>query len=140
MSVQASVQRIMIPTYVSAEYERLPMFAENRVHQRSSGNPYPNPIVNRIKQDQKVEREYTIIVLENEYLYLEILPEFGGRIFTARDKTNGYDFFYRQHVIKPALVGLLGLWISGGLEFNWPVHHRPSTMLPVDYVIDPSAD
>mgnify|MGYP000448129681 CR=1 FL=1 len=140
MSVHATVKRVTIPTYVSAEHEKLPMFAENRVHQRSSGNPYPNPIVNQIKQDQKIDQEYEIIILENEYLYLELLPEFGGRIITARDKTNGYDFFYRQHVIKPALVGLLGLWVSGGLEFNWPVHHRPSTMLPVDYVIEPAED
>jgi hypothetical protein len=39
------------------------------------------------------------------------------------DKTNGYDFFYRQNVIKPALVGLLGPWISEGVAFNWPQHH-----------------
>jgi len=47
-----------------------------------------------------------------------MLPEIGGRIHIGQDKTNGYDFFYRQNVIKPALVGLLGPWISGGVEFN----------------------
>lgn len=41
-----------------------------------------------------------------------------------QDKTNGYDFFYRQHVIKPALVGLAGPWISGGVEFNWCGHTK----------------
>ena len=56
-----------------------------------------------------------------------ILPEIGGRIHVGLDRTNDYDFFYRQNVIKPALVGLLGPWISGGVEFNWPQHHRPST-------------
>ena len=35
-------------------------------------------------------------------------------------------------MIKPALVGLAGPWISGGVEFNWPQHHRPATFLPVD--------
>jgi hypothetical protein len=45
-------------------------------------------------------------------------------------------FFYRQHVIKPALIGLIGAWISGGAEFNWPLHHRPSTFMPVDYTIE----
>lgn len=40
---------------------------------------------------------------------------------TPQDKTNGYDFFYRQGAIKPALVGLAGPWISGGVEFNWCV-------------------
>jgi len=42
------------------------------------------------------------------------LPGIGGRIHVGMDKTNGYDFFYRQNVIKPALVGLAGPWISGG--------------------------
>ena len=51
---------------------------------------------------------------------------------SALDKTNGYDFFYRQNVIKPALVGLAGPWISGGVEFNWPQHHRPATFMPVE--------
>jgi hypothetical protein len=42
-------------------------------------------------------------------------------------KTNhDYDFFYRQDVIKPALVGLAGPWISGGVEFNWPEASRQS--------------
>lgn len=36
-----------------------------------------------------------------------------------QDKHSGYDAIYRQHVIKPALVGLAGPWISGGVEFNW---------------------
>ncbi|KAF5057806.1 hypothetical protein DSECCO2_353100 [anaerobic digester metagenome] len=138
--VQVTEKRITIPTYIPAEPETLPMFAENRVHQRSSGNPYPNPIVNTVRHDIKVEKEYDCIVIENDYLYLEILPEIGGRIFTARDKSNGYDFFYRQHVIKPALIGMLGLWISGGVEFNWPIHHRPSTYLPVDSFIENHPD
>ncbi len=138
--VQASVRTITIPTYVGAEYEKLPMFAENRVHQRSSGNPYPHPVINRVRRDDAVDKSYEAIVLENDFLYIVILPELGGRIFTAKDKTNGYAFFYQQHVIKPALIGMLGLWISGGVEFNWPVHHRPSTFLPVDYSIQRHAD
>lgn len=69
-----------------------------------------------------------------------ILPELGGRIHAARDKTNGYDFIYRQRVIKPALIGLAGAWASGGIEFNWPQHHRPSTFLPTDVEIEEHPD
>ncbi len=69
-----------------------------------------------------------------------ILPELGGRIFTGRDKTNGYDFIYRQHVIKPALIGMVGAWISGGVEWNIPHHHRASTFMPVDYRLVENAD
>lgn len=68
------------------------------------------------------------------------LPEIGGRIHTGLDKTNQYDSFYRQHVIKPALVGLLGPWISGGVEFNWPQHHRRSTFMPVHVSIEKASD
>jgi hypothetical protein len=43
-------------------------------------------------------------------------------------------------VIKPALVGLAGPWISGGVEFNWPQHHRPATFLPVEVAIERDED
>ncbi len=123
---------MIIPTYPEAHCEELPMFAENRVHQRSSGNPYPNKVVIKTRGRVKSDREYDVIRLENDYIELIIIPELGGRIFSAKDKRTGYDFFYRQHVIKPALIGALGSWISGGVEFNWPYHHRPSTFMPVD--------
>jgi tetratricopeptide (TPR) repeat protein len=69
-----------------------------------------------------------------------VLPEIGGRIHVGMDKTNGYDFFYRQNVIKPALVGLAGPWISGGVEFNWPQHHRPATFMPVKVSVEQHPD
>ena len=80
------------------------------------------------------------MILENDYLYVMILPELGGRIQRALDKTNNYDFVYYNQVIKPALVGLAGPWISGGIEFNWPQHHRPSTFMPVDYTFSENPD
>src|SRR5256714_14778465 len=68
------------------------------------------------------------------------MPELDGRIYRTLDKTNGYDINYYNRVIKPALVGLTGPWISGGIEFNWPQHHRPSTFEPVDHTIKENAD
>jgi tetratricopeptide (TPR) repeat protein len=64
-----------------------------------------------------------------------MLPELGGRVHAIKDLTNGYEAIYRQNVIKPALVGLGGPWVSGGIEFNWPQHHRPSTFMPTDVAI-----
>jgi len=133
--VIARAETMIIPTYPEAACEELPMFAENRVHQRSSGNPYPNKVVIKTREKQKIDQEYEVIRLENEFLELIIIPSFGGRIFSALDKRNNYHFFYRQHVIKPALIGALGSWISGGIEFNWPFHHRPSSFMPVDWEI-----
>lgn len=132
--------KITIPTYPEAAAEELPMFAENRVHQRTSGRPYPNKVVMRAQRGEKINKEYTVVTLENEYVKIEILPEIGGRIYSALDKTTGYDFFYKQHVIKPALIGVLGSWISGGVEFNWPFHHRASGFMPCDYSIERMSD
>ena len=42
--------------------------------------------------------------------------------------------------LNRALVGLLGPWISGGIEFNWPQHHRPTTFMPVDFTLEAHDD
>ncbi|HEX2853686.1 MAG TPA: DUF5107 domain-containing protein [Opitutaceae bacterium] len=129
----------LLSTYEPQAPDLNPMFLEKRVYQGSSGKVYPLPFVDRIAE-KPVPREWDAIHLDNEYLYVMILPQIGGRIHIARDKTNGYDFIYRQDVIKPALVGLAGPWASGGIEFNWPQHHRPSTFMPADVEIEKHPD
>ena len=138
--VKITVGKIVIPTYPEPEAEEMPMFAENRVHQRTSGRPYPNKVVMEVDRTHKEDKEYKLVTLENEYVKIEILPEIGGRIYSALDKTTGYDYFYKQHVIKPALIGVLGSWISGGVEFNWPFHHRASGFMPCDFTVEEYAD
>ena len=123
---------VVIPTYPVGKPNKNPMFLEKRVYQGSSGKVYPHPVIDKI-YDEKVDKTYHAVYLENEYLKIMVLPELGGRIQRATDKTNNYDFVYYNHVIKPALVGLAGPWISGGIEFNWPQHHRPSTYDPVSF-------
>lgn len=125
-------ETISLPTYKVYPPEKSPLFIENRAYQGSTGKVYPLPVTEKIS-DEKEDVEYQAVYLENDYLLVMILPELGGRIQRALDKTNNYDFVYYNHVIKPALVGLTGPWISGGIEFNWPQHHRPSTYCPVDY-------
>ena len=132
-------EQVTIPTYPIAAYDKNPMFLEKRVYQGSSGRVYPHPVCEAVS-DTKVDRTYQAIYLENDYLLVMVLPELGGRIQRLYDKTNGYDAVYYNEVIKPALVGLAGPWISGGIEFNWPQHHRPSTYDPVDWKVERSAD
>lgn len=129
----------VIPTYKVFPPEKNPLFIEKRAYQGSTGKVYPLPVTEKIS-DTKEDVVHKAVFLENEYLKVMILPELGGRIQRAYDKTNGYDFVYYNHVIKPALVGLTGPWISGGIEFNWPQHHRPSTYSPVDYHLSENAD
>lgn len=138
--VIACVEQLVLPTYAEPAAEEFPMFAENRVHQRSTGRPYPNKVVLQVDRTHRKERAYTVVRLENEYIRVVILPEIGGRIYSATDKTTGYDFFYKQHVIKPALIGALGSWVSGGVEFNWPFHHRASGFMPCDFHVEELED
>jgi len=133
-TVQVRVESLVIPTYMPAPPDKNPMFLEKRVYQGSSGKVYPLPFTDRIAE-KPVDREWTAVWIENEFIRAMVLPELGGRIHIFQDKASGYDAIYNQSVIKPALVGLAGPWISGGIEFNWPQHHRPATFLPADYEI-----
>ena len=137
--VKAWKEDVVIPTYEIGEPDKNPMYLEKRVYQGSSGVVYPYPVIEKIS-DKPVDHTWHAIYLENEYIKVMVLPELGGRIQMAYDKVKGRHFVYYNHVIKPALVGLTGPWISGGIEFNWPQHHRPSTYLPVDATIEEDAD
>ncbi|WP_205509822.1 DUF5107 domain-containing protein [Longitalea arenae] len=137
--IQVWEEKVIIPTYEVGEPDKNPMFFEKRVYQGSSGVVYPNPVIEKI-YDEKKDKEYQGLFLENQYLKILILPQLGGRVQMAYDKIKQRHFIYYNQVIKPALVGLCGPWISGGIEFNWPQHHRPSTYEPVDYLIEENED
>jgi tetratricopeptide (TPR) repeat protein len=130
---------LVLPTYQPLAPDKNPMFLEKRVFQGSSGRVYPLPFIDRVAEEP-TPHPWDAVTIENAYLSVVILPELGGRIYRAKDKTNDYDFVYYNPVIKPALVGLAGPWISGGIEFNWPQHHRPSTYLPCDVEIERHPD
>ncbi len=144
LAADASAVRVwetktVIPTYLAGDPEPNPMFFFGRQSQGAQGPVYPYPMYDTLT-GRKVDKTYTIVYLENEYIRIGVLPEVGGRIFEGVDKTNNYNFIYRQHVIKPALIGLIGAWISGGVEWNIPHHHRASTFIPVQYKIEENAD
>ena len=127
-------------TYGVGAPEKNPMFFEKRVYQGSCGKVYPVPFIDKVL-DEPAMKEYDSVTLENAFTRIVLLPELGGRIYIGQDKLNNdYDFFYRNDVIKPALVGLAGPWLSGGVEFNWPQHHRPATFMPTEVSIEHEAD
>ena len=132
-------EKVVIPTYEIGEPDANPRFYNGRAHQGAQGRVYPYAMLD-VLTDDRVDKTYTELFLENEYVRISVTPELGGRIFSALDKTNNYDFFYRQHVIKPALIGMLGAWISGGVEWNIFHHHRNTTVMEVDYKLEEHAD
>jgi tetratricopeptide (TPR) repeat protein len=129
----------VIPTYLSGPPDPNPMFYFGGASQGAQGRIYPYPLYNNLT-NQKADQTYHLVYLENEYVKVGVIPELGGKLFSAVDKTNHYDFVYHQHVIKPALIGLIGAWMSGGIEWNIPHHHRATTFLPVQYRTEENAD
>ena len=132
-------EKIIIPTYEMDAPEKTPLFYDVRNHQGTRGNIYPIPMVDSFL-DRKSNVEYDCITLENDYIRVRILPELGGRIYEGYDKKADYNFVYKNNVIKPQLIGLAGAWLSGGIEFNWPQHHRPTTFMPIDSWIERNSD
>lgn len=128
-----------IPTYVPKKAHDLPMFFENKPYQGASGRIYPIPYADGIT-DEKADVDYEVYTLENEYVKTQVVPALGGKILRGLDKVGNYDFIYYNEVVKPALVGIAGPWISGGIEFNWPQHHRPTTYMPLEAVLEENPD
>ena len=137
--VKVTTEAVTFKTYLTGAQDQHPIFLEHRVYQGSSGAVYPYGVTDTLL-DKSEDRTYQAMILENDYLKIMILPELGGRVHRAYDKINKRDFVYFNHVVKPALVGLLGPWISGGIEFNWPQHHRPTTFMGVDHSSRVNAD
>ncbi|MDR1782799.1 MAG: DUF5107 domain-containing protein [Dysgonamonadaceae bacterium] len=129
----------VIPTYKMGADETSPIFYTGRGVQGAAGHIYPYP--EQISLGEKLSDEtYDMVYLENEYLKVTVLPAFGGKLFSAIDKTNGHELFHRNSTVKPDLIGTLGAWISGGIEWCFPNHHRPTTLIPADYRLVENAD
>lgn len=130
---------IDLPTYRVNAPEKAPLFERDFAYQRAKRGVYPYAM-NDNPTNVKVDSTHRALYLENDYLKVCVLPDIGGRLLYATDKTNGYEIFYRQHVIKPSNVGMLGAWISGGVEWNVFHHHRATSQYPIDYRLVDNGD
>jgi len=82
-----------------------------------------------------VDREWTVVTLENPYIKVLIAPEIGGKILGAFEKSSGKAFIYFNRVVKFREIAMRGPWTSGGIEFNFgDIGHAPTTATPVDYL------
>ena len=137
--VEMKAVKEKIPTYQIGSPEVDPIFFTGRVYQGAEGYIYPYPLYD-VLTENVVDQEYNVLRLGNEYVNISVLPEIGGRIFSETDKTNDYHFFYTQTGVKPALIGMLGAWLSGGVEWNIPDHHRATTYLPTNWKMQENTD
>ncbi len=84
---------------------------------------------------QPVDKKWKVVELSNDYLQVLILPEIGGKVWAAIEKTTGKSFIYFNQVVKFRDVGMRGPWTSGGMEANYGIMgHTPNCFSPVDYL------
>ena len=91
------VESLVIPTYPEPAKEEMPLFAEYRVHQRSTGRPYPNKATLDVGRQHRQDKTYTVVHMENEYLDVLIMPEIGGKIYAAIVRSPAPSFFRSRH-------------------------------------------
>ena len=71
---------------------------------------------------------YKAVFLENEYLKLTFVPEFGGRIYSLYDKVNGKEVFYKNDVLKFSGVNPKQAWPVGNIELTGPYDTHTMTL------------
>jgi hypothetical protein len=91
--------------------------------------------------DKPIQKKWKVVELSNEYLQILILPEIGGKVWAAIDKTTDKPFIYFNHVVKFRDISMRGPWTSGGMEANYGIiGHTPNCFSPVDYLVRRNAD
>ena len=137
--VSLSEEQWVLPTYQVSPPDKNPMFFKGESYQGASRYIYPYGL-NDVISNEKSDQAWTALILENEYIKLCVTPEIGGKLYYGTDKTNGYNFLYKNNVVKPSNIGMTGAWVSGGIEWCVIHHHRASTFLPVDYHLQENDD
>lgn len=130
--VSLEEKSIVMPTYPVAPAEKSPIFFKHEAFQGASRHYYPLKLNDQFSPE-KTQQPWNFVILSNDYIEIGILPQIGGKLYYATDKTNNYNFIYKNNVIKPANIGMTGAWVSGGIEWCVVHHHRASTFLPMNY-------
>lgn len=88
-----------------------------------------------------VNKEWKVVELENDFIKVMILPEIGGKIWGAWEKSTGKPFLYYNQVVKFRDIAMRGAWTSGGIEANYGIiGHTPNCATPVDYLTEKKSD
>jgi tetratricopeptide (TPR) repeat protein len=137
-SVRVTTFKKVFPTYTMGPDDPNTYFKDFQIpgmaYFRGNRSVYPYTFQNDYRQE-KEDVEYEVVRLENDYIYVDIIPQLRGRIQGAVDKRNNWDFLYYNHVIKPAEIAVRSAWISGGLEYNHPGGHGYTQFNKISYDI-----
>src|SRR5690554_4913193 len=88
-----------------------------------------------------VDKKWKVVKLENDYIEVYVLPEIGGKVWGAIEKSTGNEFLYKNKVVKFRDIALRGLWTSGVKEFNCDIiGETASTRGPVHYKMIENSD
>jgi hypothetical protein len=140
----------LLPARAGAETARATVREYRKVFRTypfSDPDPVPNP--GRIYPyfrfdgftDRAVEKEWTVVELENRWIRVTVMPEIGGKVWSAVEKSTGRPFLYGNSVVKFRDIAMRGPWTSGGIEANYgTIGHTPNCATPVDYVLRENPD
>ncbi len=85
--------------------------------------------------------KWKMVTLENPYIKVFVMPEIGGKIWGAMEKSGGKMFIYYNDVVKFRNIAMRGPWTSGGIEGNFGIiGHTPTGSTPVDYMVQENSD
>jgi tetratricopeptide (TPR) repeat protein len=80
----------------------------------------------------KKERDFKVVVLENEILRATFLIELGGRLWSLIHKPTGKELLYVNPVFQPGNLAIRNAWFSGGVEWNIvTIGHTTHTCSPL---------
>jgi len=128
-----------LKTYPFSDPDPVPILTRSSLWGRGA-RLYPYFFFDKFSMNS-IDKEWKIIRLENPYISVSVLPEVGGKVWGATEKSTGNEFIYTNHVMKFRDIALRGPWTSGGIEFNFGiVGHTPSTATPVDYWVRENPD
>jgi len=130
-NVTVSENLQVIKTYPFSDPNPLPAMAINNLVSRF----YPYFMIDGYS-NQGVNKNWKVVTLENDFITLTVLPEVGGKVMGAVEKSTGKEFVYLNHVMKFRAIGLRGPWTSGGIEHNFGLDlgHAPWAAALVDYI------
>lgn len=126
-------------TYAYGDPDPVPILSRSSMWGRGA-QLYPYSFIDKFHYEG-VKKEWKVVTLENPYIKVSVLPEVGGKIWGATEKSTQQEFIYTNHVMKFREIALRGPWTSGGIEFNFGiVGHTPSGAHPVDYLLKQNDD